>query len=147
MEVEWQANSWKREIQFKRGKLIVGILKKNTWPIGGYGEIHGTLLRFKLKNWWKSTTSIWDIEGKKEIGLIEIKNIKRIAKITIDGQVYQFKFQNRGANCWEISDEFNSAIFNANNLKNQGVIQINNINPAAILAGMYTREKLISYLG
>lgn len=147
MEVEWQANTWRQEFRFIRGKLIVGLLKKSTWPRGAYGEFHGTMLRFKQKNWWKSTTSILDIEGKNEIGIIEIKNIKRTAKITINDQVYQFKFQNRGFNNWQVSDEFSSAIFTINNSKNQGKIEINDINPAAILAAMYTREKFISYLG
>ncbi len=146
MEVEWQENLWKREYRFKRGKLIVGLLKKNIWSTSGYGEFHGTLLRFKLKNWWKSTTVILDIEGKKEIGLIEIKNLKRTAQITIEGNVYQFKSHNIKTTSWDVSDESSSAVFTTSIEKSQGKIEINNVNPAAILAGMYTREMMKSYL-
>ena len=146
MEINWQANLWRKEFRFMRGKLIVGLLKKNAWSTGGYGEFNGSLLRFKQKKWWKSSTIILDIEGKSEIGSITYNLLKRSAIIIINDQTYNWKFRNWLHNSWEVVDADGSAVFTANNWGKKGTIAIDNMNPAGVLAAMYAREKLLTYI-
>lgn len=138
MTLQWKSSMSGNEIRIFRGKLISGLLKRSTWKNEGYGELNGFMVRFKTKGFWKPVTHIFDIEGEKELGTIQYKTWKNTATITYENQSYEWQFDSWMRKKWHIRQNDNRAGFTKTSVwKNEGTIEIEDISPAIVLAGLF----------
>lgn len=138
MTLQWTSSMSGQEIRIFRGKLIAGILKRSFWKDDAYGELNGHMVRFKTNGFWKRTTQILDIEGTKELGLITFNIWKSTAVITYENQTYGWKFDSWMRKKWQLGngDDFVQYV-KRSSWKNEGDIEIQNISPALVLAGLF----------
>jgi hypothetical protein len=139
MNLSWKSNFSGTECRIFRDKLIVGLLKTSLWKEDGYGELHGNLLRFKTKGFWKRTTEIWDIDGKRVLGDVRYHLLKSTATITYQDITYHWQFNSWTRRQWIVSnDENNTAGFELKSFwKNEGVIENEDIPAAIVLIALY----------
>jgi hypothetical protein len=138
MDLSWKSNFSGTECRIFRGKLIVGLLKTGLWKDEGYGELNGSLLRFKTRGFWKRTTEIRDIEGENIIGEITYHLLKGTATITYDDLSYSWQYDSWTRKTWIVNINDDSANFKLNSFwKNEGEIDNEDIPAAIILASLY----------
>jgi len=138
MTLQWTSTMSGNETRIFRGKLIAGILKRSTWKDDAHGELNGYMVRFKTKGFWKRSTQILDIEGTKELGHIEYHSWKSTATITYEDESYEFAFDSWTRKVWKITNGEKQAIYSKPSVwKNKGDIEVENISPAVILAGLF----------
>jgi hypothetical protein len=138
MTVSWKKNVWTREYRIFRDKLIVGLLKGSTLNRQAYGEFNGAMLRFRNKGFGNSQTSIYDIEGTREVGQIHYNIWKSSARISFEGKTYEWKYESWRRNKWRISDSHDCAQFNVTGIwQKEGTIDIGNLPQAVVLIGLF----------
>ncbi len=140
MDVTWKTNIWKNEYRLFRGKLIVGLLKRNTWNNDAYGEFNGSLLRFKSLGFWKAKTQIRDIEDQRTLGHITYNLWKGTAIIEYEAQEYLCTFSHWKHNNWSVRAGAESAEYRMNFWHSKGEIQIEYLPDALVLAGLYAQS-------
>ncbi|WAC10963.1 hypothetical protein [Dyadobacter pollutisoli] len=113
-------------------------MKTTLWKEEGYGELHGNLLRFKTKGFWKRTTEIRDIEGSTVLGSIHYNHLKSTATITYQDLNYHWQFNSWTRKKWVVSSETDTASFELKSFwKNEGAIENEDIPAAIILTALY----------
>ncbi|MBE9465865.1 hypothetical protein ACFP1I_25505 [Dyadobacter subterraneus] len=138
MTLQWKSSLSGKETRIFRGKVIAGLLKKGVWKEDGYGELNGYMLKFETKGFLNRVTTILDIEGKTELGMIEYKTWKSTAVITFENKTYAWNFDSWMRKKWQVGNETSVAVFSKTSLwKNEGEIEVENISPAVVLAGLF----------
>ena len=141
MALTWKASFSGKEYRIFRGKLIVGLLKTSMWKGDAYGELNGYMLLFKPLGFWKKTTQILDIEGKKELGRIEYNWWKNSAVITYEDMMYEWKYQSWSHKSWDVKGPEESVNFLLSSLwRNEGNIEYEDTPGAVILAALYVQS-------
>ncbi|WP_439558939.1 hypothetical protein [Dyadobacter sp.] len=126
------------ESKLFRGKLIVGLLKVNTWKEDGYGELDGSMLRFKTRGFWNSVTEIRDIEGTRVLGSIKYNLFKRTAEISYEEISYKWKFSHWMQQQWSVKREEDEASFKSTSFwKYEGELFNEGIPSAVLLASLF----------
>ena len=141
MALTWKTSFSGKEYRIFRGKLIVGILKTSMWKEDAYGELNGYMLLFKPLGFWKKTTQILDIEGKRELGKIEYNWWKSSAVITYEEVLYEWKYQSWSRKSWDVKGPEESAGFSLSGFwRNEGNIEYEDMPGAIILAALYVQS-------
>lgn len=109
MALTWKTSFSGKECRIFRDKLIVGILKTSIWKGDAYGELNGYMLLFKPLGFWKRSTQILDIEGKKVLGKIEYNWWKSSAVITYEEVTYEWKYLSWNRKRWDVKGPEESA--------------------------------------
>jgi len=138
MTLQWTSTMSGKETRIFRGKLIAGLLKRSLWKDDAYGELNGYLVRFKTTGFWKRKTQILDIDGIRELGHIEYSSWKTSALITFEEKSYEWNFDSWTRKNWKIKSGEDQAIYSKTSVwKNKGDIEVDNISPVVILAGLF----------
>jgi len=144
MTLAWKTSWTGSECRIFRGKIIVGLLKTTGMLGGAYGELNGHLLVFKPLGFWKTGTSILDIEGKTELGKIEYKWWKSSALITYQESVYEWNYESWTRKKWTVKGNADSARFLKQGFwKNEGIIENEDIPAPIILAALYVQNYFV----
>ncbi|WP_221389552.1 hypothetical protein [Dyadobacter sp. NIV53] len=140
MALTWKTSFSGKECRIFRDKLIVGILKTSIWKGDAYGELNGYMLLFKPLGFWKRSTQILDIEGKKVLGKIEYNWWKSSAVITYEEVTYEWKYLSWNRKRWDVKGPEESAVFLLSSLwRNEGNIEYDDTPGAVILAALYVQ--------
>lgn len=138
MTLQWTSTMIGKETRIFRGKLIVGLLKRSLWKDDAYGELDGYMVRFKTTGFWKRKTAILDIEGVKQLGHIEYNFWKTSAVITYEERFCSWTFDSWMRKSWKIVGGQDQAIYSKPSVwKNKGDIEVDNMSPVMILAGLF----------
>jgi hypothetical protein len=121
------------ESRIFRGKLIAGLLKINAWKEDGYGELDGSMIRFKTRGFWTRITEIRDIEGERVLGEIHYNLFKGTALITYEELAYNWKFSSWMQQKWIVTKDEDEAGFKTTSYWKQEGELINEGIPAAVL--------------
>jgi hypothetical protein len=138
MTVTWKTTGWAQQYRIFRDKIIVGILKKEGWKGEVLGEYNGAMLRFRPTGFWKTGTVISDVEGTRELGMIEYDTWKSIGKVTFQDKEYEWKYESWKQNKWSISHEEEFAKYAVTNVwRGEGSIDIEGIAPELVIIGLF----------
>ena len=138
MTLQWTSTMSGKETRIFRGKLIAGLLKRSLWKEDAYGELNGHMMQFKTTGFWKRKTQILDIEGTRELGFIEYNSWKTSAVITYEDKSYEWTFDSWMRKNWKIKSGEDQAVYSKiSTWKNKGNIEVENISPAIVLAGLF----------
>lgn len=142
MSVTWKSKALGQEYRIFRNKIIVGILKKETWKRSAYGEYNGAMLRFRPKGFWNTRTLIYDIEGNNQLGSIAYNSWKSTGQIIFQDQTFEWKYASAWKrNQWTLTDGNDFATYKVTNIwKGEGEIEAEGIPPALVLIGLFIHD-------
>ena len=142
MSVTWKLKALGQEYRIFRNKIIVGILKKETWKRSSYGEYNGAMLRFKPKGFWNNETLIYDIEGNNQLGSIEYNSWKSTGQIIYQDQTFEWKYASGWKrNQWILTGANDSATYKVTNIwKGEGEIEVEGVPAALVLIGLFIHD-------
>ena len=138
MGLSWKSSLGGTEIRIFNGKQIVGIIKSELIKTAAYGELYGSMLRFKSKGFWKKHTQILDIEGQKQLGEIQYNLLKGTAEISFEDHSYEWSYDNWFRKSWQIKNSIESSSFVKTSVwKNEGDIENDDLPRPVLLIGLY----------
>jgi hypothetical protein len=111
MTMNWKSVALGNVCRIFKGKQIVGLLKLQNWRTEGYGELNGHLVRFVTTGGVCPVTRILDIEGKREWGTIHYNYRNLSARIRLEGQDFNWKFEKWDLTKWSINSELGVVVF------------------------------------
>lgn len=140
--ITWKSNGMRQEYRIFRNKIIIGLLKKETWKRAAYGEYNGAMLRFKPKGFWNTETLIYDIEGNNQLGSIEYNSWKSIATVTFQDQTFECRYESAWKrNKWTITNGNDSANYIVTSIwKGEGEIEAEGVHPGIVLIGLFIHD-------
>jgi len=144
MTLAWKTSWTGQECRIFREKIIVGLLKTTAMRGDAYGELNGHLLVFKPLSFWKTGTTILDIEGKTELGKIDYNWWKSSALITYQETAYTWNYESWTRKKWTVNGNGDSAYFLKKGFwQNEGNIEYEDIPASIILAALYVQNYFV----
>lgn len=141
MSLHWKSSLGGKEIRIFNEKQIVGILKSEVLTTSAYGELYGSMLRFKSKGFWKKATEILDIEGQRKLGDVKYNLLKGTAELSYEDYSYEFRYDSWLRRSWQIKNSEETSSFVKTSIwRNEGNIENDDLPKPVLLTALYIHE-------
>jgi hypothetical protein len=135
-KLKWEKGFFKSTYEIHSGDKIIGNLKENIWSNAATGELHGKLISFRPRGFFRQKTLIIDPVRNELIGEIDFNAFMTKATIRIGDSIFKWKYDNWLNTKWSIHDSKEIQIhYSGSSLK--GKISANVEDNILTLAGLF----------
>jgi hypothetical protein len=137
MKLHWKEGFFNPKYTLFEGDREVGFLKQSIFSSEATGKLFNQQYLFKRRKAFSSFIDIFEEESSQKIGEIKLDSLKTQARLTIDNDTYDWKYNNIWQTKWYVKQNETSLISYKSSFM-KGEINVNHKSEAIILAGLYS---------